>query len=424
MLRFILISLAVVLTHVPAHAQSPYHAGRAYGTLSAFTTTPFLASLETDGSFAVFELDNPNFNGFHGVEWDIPRQRVVFIADVNGDRSLGSVDETFDPGSTSVLLTGLGADASQVDVDPETGEIYWWEGGQIKSVGPQGGGTATVVADNVPEPGALEIDFERGVYLGFNFFQNELFSGPLDPAGTPTTFDVLAANVWDIAIDPATGDFVWTEYGTGTSGFISVVVRSSNSFGSAEAIIGNITQSIEYLDRFVGVGVIGTTVMVVRQDAVNTSSVETRVYDTTTGTYETRPNGLSTMDIEYFIDPVVSHPETLIVDEGDTAVLEVGSLDDQSVYQWLKDGTPIADDGRVGGTTTSKITFIPAEPGDTAEYSCMVTNSAGEMQISNTAILAVRGDGVPDCPADQNFDGMLSPTDFTAWIGNYNAGCP
>lgn len=31
--------------------------------------------------------------------------------------------------------------------------------------------------------------------------------------------------------------------------------------------------------------------------------------------------------------------------------------------------------------------------------------------------------GVPDCPADQNFDGMLSPTDFTAWINNYNQGC-
>lgn len=30
----------------------------------------------------------------------------------------------------------------------------------------------------------------------------------------------------------------------------------------------------------------------------------------------------------------------------------------------------------------------------------------------------------PECPADQNFDGMLSPTDFTAWINNYNNGCP
>ncbi len=30
---------------------------------------------------------------------------------------------------------------------------------------------------------------------------------------------------------------------------------------------------------------------------------------------------------------------------------------------------------------------------------------------------------ISSCPADQNFDGMLSPTDFSAWIGNYNAGC-
>ena len=28
-----------------------------------------------------------------------------------------------------------------------------------------------------------------------------------------------------------------------------------------------------------------------------------------------------------------------------------------------------------------------------------------------------------DCPADQNFDGILSPADFNSWILNYNAGC-
>ncbi|MGP1273251.1 MAG: choice-of-anchor Q domain-containing protein [Phycisphaerales bacterium] len=31
---------------------------------------------------------------------------------------------------------------------------------------------------------------------------------------------------------------------------------------------------------------------------------------------------------------------------------------------------------------------------------------------------------VSDCPADQNFNGVLDPGDFTAWVGNYNAGCP
>ncbi|MGP1273249.1 MAG: choice-of-anchor Q domain-containing protein [Phycisphaerales bacterium] len=31
---------------------------------------------------------------------------------------------------------------------------------------------------------------------------------------------------------------------------------------------------------------------------------------------------------------------------------------------------------------------------------------------------------IADCPADQNFNGVLDPGDFTAWVGNYNAGCP
>ncbi|MEL6796579.1 MAG: right-handed parallel beta-helix repeat-containing protein [Planctomycetota bacterium] len=31
--------------------------------------------------------------------------------------------------------------------------------------------------------------------------------------------------------------------------------------------------------------------------------------------------------------------------------------------------------------------------------------------------------GVADCPADQNFDGQLTPGDFSAWVLNFNAGC-
>ncbi|MEO1718073.1 MAG: choice-of-anchor Q domain-containing protein, partial [Planctomycetota bacterium] len=30
---------------------------------------------------------------------------------------------------------------------------------------------------------------------------------------------------------------------------------------------------------------------------------------------------------------------------------------------------------------------------------------------------------IPDCPADQNFDGQLTPSDFNAWVLNFNAGC-
>lgn len=35
----------------------------------------------------------------------------------------------------------------------------------------------------------------------------------------------------------------------------------------------------------------------------------------------------------------------------------------------------------------------------------------------------IQSSSTPDCPADQNFDGMLSPADFSAWVSNYNAGC-
>ncbi|MEL7484198.1 MAG: hypothetical protein AAFN41_07570 [Planctomycetota bacterium] len=32
-------------------------------------------------------------------------------------------------------------------------------------------------------------------------------------------------------------------------------------------------------------------------------------------------------------------------------------------------------------------------------------------------------DATPDCPADQNFDGQLTPADFNAWVLNFNTGC-
>ncbi len=53
---------------------------------------------------------------------------------------------------------------------------------------------------------------------------------------------------------------------------------------------------------------------------------------------------------------------------------------------------------------------------DTGEVIIGAVIDMGAYEFNNNS-------GIPDCPADQNFDGMLSPTDFSAWIGNYNAGC-
>ncbi len=50
------------------------------------------------------------------------------------------------------------------------------------------------------------------------------------------------------------------------------------------------------------------------------------------------------------------------------------------------------------------------------------TNHDGMVSPTDfTAWVGAFNSNAPEC--DQNNDGMCTPTDFTAWVGNYNAGC-
>jgi hypothetical protein len=59
----------------------------------------------------------------------------------------------------------------------------------------------------------------------------------------------------------------------------------------------------------------------------------------------------------------------------------------------------------------------------TAPQPCLAdTNHDGMVTPTDfTAWIAAFNSGAPEC--DQNGDGMCTPTDFTAWIANFNAGC-
>jgi hypothetical protein len=115
--------------------------------------------------------------------------------------------------------------------------------------------------------------------------------------------------------------------------------------------------------------------------------------------------------------PVITdEPAGDIVDTGDVVTFTVGVFGEQVLYQWRRNGIDLTDGPGIAGANTSKLA-ITAD--NSARFDCVVSNPGGS-DTSNEAILAV----VNTCPADQNNDGMLSPTDFTAWINNYNIGCP
>ncbi len=114
---------------------------------------------------------------------------------------------------------------------------------------------------------------------------------------------------------------------------------------------------------------------------------------------------------------ITSQPASQTVDEGDNVTFTVTATGDGSLsYQWRKDGS------NIGGATSDSYTITGATPADDGDYDVRVTNDCGNV-ISNDATLTVNPD-TGDCPADVNGDGAVTPTDFTAWVGAYNAGAP
>ena len=114
---------------------------------------------------------------------------------------------------------------------------------------------------------------------------------------------------------------------------------------------------------------------------------------------------------------ITSQPASQTVDEGDNVTFTVTATGDGPLsYQWRKDGS------NIGGATSDSYTITGATPADDGDYDVRVTNDCGNV-ISNDAALTVNPD-TGDCPADVNGDGAVTPTDFTAWVGAYNAGAP
>ncbi|GAB5494921.1 MAG: hypothetical protein Phyf2KO_00010 [Phycisphaerales bacterium] len=115
--------------------------------------------------------------------------------------------------------------------------------------------------------------------------------------------------------------------------------------------------------------------------------------------------------------PVITDsPESDLVDMGEVASFTVDVFGEELIYQWRRDGVPLTDGPGIVGANASTLLITADNP---ARFDCVVSNPSGT-ETSEDAVLAVRN----TCPADQNNDGMLSPTDFTAWIANYNNGCP
>ncbi|PHQ81949.1 MAG: hypothetical protein COB69_03180 [Phycisphaera sp.] len=140
---------------------------------------------------------------------------------------------------------------------------------------------------------------------------------------------------------------------------------------------------------------------------------------------------------------ITQDPQSQTVDEGDNASFTVigTGLD---TYQWFG---PV---GLLLFEESATLNLTSVTQADAGDYYCFVSGACDPAGLdSATATLTVNtmqdcladvnGDGMvtptdftawvnafnnnlPEC--DQNGDGACTPTDFTAWVANFNAGCP
>lgn len=135
-------------------------------------------------------------------------------------------------------------------------------------------------------------------------------------------------------------------------------------------------------------------------------------------------SGFRTLSIDYDIAPILVQPVGAVVNPGGSHIFEVGPSDENSTFQWRRNGVPVQENDRVSGATMNKLVINDATVQDTDTYRCVVTTSLGELQVSDEVILAVRGSQDPVCAADLNGDGELNFFDVSVFLSLYNAGCP
>jgi len=119
---------------------------------------------------------------------------------------------------------------------------------------------------------------------------------------------------------------------------------------------------------------------------------------------------------------IATQPASLIVDDANQNMFMQVVASNADSYQWYLDGNPISDGPTYIGTNTSVLNITPGTDAE-GVYTVEVGSIAFGSVLSDPAYYVYRGPVIPSCPADQNFDGFLSPADFSAWISNYNNGC-
>lgn len=99
--------------------------------------------------------------------------------------------------------------------------------------------------------------------------------------------------------------------------------------------------------------------------------------------------GTTCADVEPLI---VRQPSALKVCSGDAALFEVSASCTGDVsYQWYREGTPLADGGRLFGTQTAVLSIKPVETADAGSYDVLISDECGTVR-SDAVTLSIPPD--------------------------------
>ena len=105
---------------------------------------------------------------------------------------------------------------------------------------------------------------------------------------------------------------------------------------------------------------------------------------------------------------ITLHPTNQTVNVGQTVSFTVQAQGTELSYQWVKEGTPLADSGTISGATSSQLVLLNVQGGDVGQYWAVVTDEQGQKATSEAAQLKVNA--VPPQITQQ-------PTSQTVMVG-------
>lgn len=120
---------------------------------------------------------------------------------------------------------------------------------------------------------------------------------------------------------------------------------------------------------------------------------------------------------------IISGPPQILVDIPSSELVYAGNTLTLSVtvggtapftYQWMKNGSPLSDGGRISGAHTSTLTIVVADGTDSGNYQLHVTNAQG---AGDSTLDAVTVESVPDFNGTGlgwTLNGTPSPANFTS----------